>query len=78
MPLVCRVHTVGATPETHRRSLERNNRERGEQFFITPEAGPPPYMPTVPYTGKPVADARTVNVPMRDFLREPFGQTVKA
>jgi sugar phosphate isomerase/epimerase len=53
-----------------RRILDRRKAEGTEEFFITPEAGPPPYMPTVPFTGKPVADAWEVNVKMRDWLRD--------
>jgi len=36
---------------------------------ITPEAGPPGYMPVLPFTNLPVADAWTVNVQMKDWLR---------
>jgi sugar phosphate isomerase/epimerase len=36
---------------------------------ITPEAGPPGYMPVLPFTNMPVADAWTVNVQMKDWLK---------
>lgn len=36
---------------------------------ITPEAGPPGYMPVVPYTNQPLADAWTVNVQVKDWLK---------
>ena len=36
---------------------------------ITPEFGPPPYVPTVPFTGEPVTDVWQANVAMRDLLR---------
>jgi sugar phosphate isomerase/epimerase len=35
---------------------------------ITPEAGPPPYMPVDPATGSPLADAWAVNVWMKRYL----------
>ena len=37
---------------------------------LTPEAGPPPYMPTLPFTSAPLADPWQVNVVMRDWLRQ--------
>jgi sugar phosphate isomerase/epimerase len=37
---------------------------------ITPEAGPPPYMPVIPFSECPVADAWTVNVQMKNWLKE--------
>lgn len=38
-------------------------------FTITPEAGPPAYMPTVPFTNQPIADAWSVNLAVADWLR---------
>lgn len=55
-----------------RRILERRRAEECPELFITPEAGPPPYMPTLPFTNQPVADAWRVNVEMRDWLRTHF------
>jgi len=40
---------------------------------MTPEFGPPGYMPTLPFTRQPVADLREVNRWMADRLREKFG-----
>ena len=37
---------------------------------ICPEFGPPPYMVTLPGTGKPIADLWEVNRYMKDFLKE--------
>jgi len=36
---------------------------------ITPEFGPHPYVPTLPYTVSPVVDVWEVNVFMKDMLR---------
>lgn len=36
---------------------------------MTPEAGPPPYMPVLPFSNAPVADAWTVNVQMKNWLK---------
>lgn len=51
-----------------RRILEAR-RAAGDAFLtITPEFGPPPYMPIEPYTRRPLADAWTVNVAFRAWL----------
>jgi len=42
---------------------------RAGDLTVTPEAGPPPYMPTLPFTNLPVADAWEVNVAVRDWLQ---------
>lgn len=39
------------------------------QFTITPEFGPPPYLPTLPYTCQPVASQWDINVSMMHLLR---------
>lgn len=36
---------------------------------VTPEFGPPPYMPLIPYTRKPVADQFEVNRYMKDLVK---------
>ena len=44
-------------------------RKRGDvTFTITPEFGPPTYMPCTPFDNRPVADAWEINVWMRDML----------
>ena len=40
---------------------------------VVPEAGPPAYMPVLPFTGLPVADAWTVNTEMKDWLKSRLG-----
>jgi len=42
---------------------------RGDTMTITPEFGPPPYMPTVPHTGEPVADLAEIVEWMSKRLR---------
>ncbi|HSI07903.1 MAG: sugar phosphate isomerase/epimerase family protein [Rariglobus sp.] len=54
--------------ELWRPIISRHRSEGREWFTITPEAGPPPYMPVLPFSGQPVADAWQVNVAMRDWL----------
>lgn len=44
--------------------------EGREWFTISPEFGPPPYMPLDGRTQKPVADAWEVNLWMKDYLRK--------
>lgn len=49
-------------------------REEGfEQLTITPEFGPPPYMPTLPYSKTPVANQWEINLFMMDFLKKRYG-----
>lgn len=48
--------------------INRHRSEGREWFTITPEAGPPPYMPVLPFSGQPVADAWQINVAVRDWL----------
>ena len=46
------------------------HRERGtEVLTVTPEFGPYPYMPSLPYTVQPVADQWAINVHMMETLR---------
>ncbi|MBK1878740.1 sugar phosphate isomerase/epimerase family protein [Pelagicoccus mobilis] len=47
------------------------SKERGaESLTITPEFGPPPYMPIEPHTQKPLADAWTVNTEFLKVLKQ--------
>ncbi len=43
-----------------------------KQFTITPEFGPVPYMPVLPYTQQPVGDQWEINKKMKDRLSERF------
>ena len=42
-------------------------------FTITPEAGPIPYMPTMPFTQQPLANQWDINVQMKNYLKEKWG-----
>ncbi len=41
-----------------------------EVLTICPEFGPPPYMVTLPGTGRPIADQWAINLSMKDYLKE--------
>jgi sugar phosphate isomerase/epimerase len=52
------------------RRIVAARRASGAGFLtIAPEFGPPPYMPTLPATGEPLADAWEINCWMRQFLK---------
>ena len=52
------------------RILDTHSDVGTETFIITPEFGPPDYMPSNPFTQKPVADEWEVNVFMKKWLEE--------
>lgn len=52
-----------------RRIIEARKRDAAPFLVITPEFGPPPYMPVEPFTLRPLADAWTVNVQFHKELR---------
>ncbi|MEJ7685108.1 MAG: sugar phosphate isomerase/epimerase [Segetibacter sp.] len=52
--------------------IERQRKSGKKYFTITPEFGPPPYMPLLPYTRQPVADQWEVNVYMMNLLKERY------
>lgn len=45
-----------------------------DQLTITPEFGPPPYLPTLPWTQIPVASQWDINVHMMNYLREQLAE----
>jgi hypothetical protein len=47
-------------------------RAKGDVMTILTEFGPPDYMPTEPYTKKPLADQWAINVFMKDLLRKRY------
>lgn len=47
-------------------------RKNGERLTILTEFGPPDYMPTMPYSRKPLSDQWEVNVYMMQFLRKRY------
>lgn len=50
--------------------VDRHCEAGAESLTICPEFGPPPYLPTLPYTRQPVADLWEINAAMRDLLRD--------
>ncbi len=52
--------------------VARYKMEKGEVLTMTTEFGPPTYMPTVPYTGQPLADQWAINVHMMQLWRERY------
>jgi sugar phosphate isomerase/epimerase len=54
------------------RIIERHKQRGTPVLTITPEFGPAPYMPALPYTGMPVASQWAINVYMMDLLRERY------
>lgn len=55
-------------------AIVETKRAAGEALTITPEFGPHPYMPALPYTNQPLADQWDINVYMMNLLRERYGQ----
>jgi hypothetical protein len=51
--------------------VERKKKQGGRITFLT-EFGPPDYMPTMPYTRKPLADQWAINVHMMQLLRKRY------
>jgi sugar phosphate isomerase/epimerase len=48
-------------------------REQGASFAtITPEFGPPPYMPTIPFSKTPLANQWELNLFMMDYLKKRY------
>ena len=48
----------------------RHQQAGAATFTVTPEFGPAPYMPALPYTAQPVAEQWELNVHMMELLRE--------
>jgi len=44
-----------------------------KSLTITPEAGPAPYMPTLPYSRQPLGNQWKINAAMKDLLRKELG-----
>jgi sugar phosphate isomerase/epimerase len=51
------------------RILAHKKQAGDAMFTVTPEFGPPPYMPIDPLTGKPVSDQFELNCFMKDLIR---------
>lgn len=50
--------------------IDKRKAENHHTFTITLEFGPQPYLPTLPFTNKPMVDQWEINVFMMHFLRE--------
>ena len=46
-----------------------NEHQNMEEFTITPEFGPYPYMPQTPFNQMPLANQQELNIEMRDYLK---------
>ena len=57
------------------RIIELRKSEDTPLLTICPEFGPPGYMPTLPFTGQPVADLWEVNHSMLHKLKERYGSS---
>lgn len=53
-------------------AIAATKKEQGKPLTILTEFGPPDYMPTMPYTRKPLADQWAVNVHMMQMLRKRY------
>jgi hypothetical protein len=49
-------------------------KKNNQTLTVLTEFGPADYMPTEPYTRKPLADQWAINVHMKDLLRERWGR----
>jgi sugar phosphate isomerase/epimerase len=47
-------------------------KNKGEQLTVLTEFGPPDYMPTQPYSRKPLADQWAINVHMKDLWKKRY------
>ncbi len=52
--------------------IEKRKRQGDMEFTITPEFGPVPYMPTLPFTGQPVSNQWEINKYMMNLLKERY------
>jgi hypothetical protein len=57
---------------------EHHKNNNSEFLPICSEFGPPDYMTTLPFTGKPIADQWDINCYMKDMLKERLGHLVDA
>lgn len=57
------------------RIVQARKEAGAQRMTLTPEFGPVPYTPTVPYTGAEVSNAWELNVAMLALLRERYGRS---
>ncbi len=53
--------------------IARQRASGRKHMTICPEFGPPPYLVTLPGSGKPIADLWDINLFVRDYLKEKLG-----
>lgn len=52
------------------KQIAESHQRRGDSVMtVTPEFGPEPYMPTIPYSRKPLSDQWQTNVQIKDLLK---------
>ena len=56
------------------KTIWTSQRQRGCNHYLEMEFGPPPYMPTLPYTNQPVASQWDVNNAMLDIVAKAFDE----
>ena len=56
------------------RIVAARNHDGIPMLTFTTEFGPPPYLPTIPFTNQPVADQFAINCFMKDLLKERYGE----
>ena len=56
------------------RIVDANDQLKREILPFTTEFGPPPYMPTIPFTNQPVANQFEINCYMKDLLNERYSR----
>lgn len=53
------------------KAIVDHHRHKGSRVFtITPEAGPAPYMPSVPFSQEPLANQWGINLQMKNYLQQ--------
>lgn len=50
--------------------IDANSKTGCSSFGITPEFGPPPYMPVLPFTQQPTGNQWQININMMNYLKE--------
>jgi hypothetical protein len=54
--------------------VAEHRRRKSDALTITPEFGPAPYMPAMPYSREPLSNQWEVNLYMKDLLRARYSE----
>ena len=54
--------------------IEHQSQQGKAHFTITPEFGPFPYMPQLPFSKEPTANQQEINVQMKDYLQQQWNK----